>query len=114
MPSREYTNYAPHAPQGLVEGQIVSLYGDALTAGQNQIVSLNRGARDGMERGHVLALVRNGVRVVDSTDPSKPTIKLPDERHGLLFVFRVFDRMSYALILSVKDPVQAGDRFTQP
>ena len=114
VPSREYTNYAPHAPQGLVEGQIVSLYGDALTAGQNQIVSLNRGARDGMERGHVLALVRNGVRVVDPTDPSRPTLKLPDERHGLLFVFRVFDRMSYALILSVKEPVQTGDRFTQP
>jgi len=114
VPSREYTNYAPHAPQGQVEGQIVSLYGDALTAGQNQIVALNRGARDGMERGHVLALVRNGVRVVDTTDPSKPTIKLPDERHGLLFVFRVFDRMSYALILSVKEPVQTGDRFTQP
>jgi len=41
-------------------------------------------------------------------------IKLPDERHGLLFVFRVFEHMSYALILSVKDPVARGDRFTQP
>jgi nucleoid-associated protein YgaU len=114
VPAREYTNYAPHAPQGNVDGQIVSLYGDALTAGQNQIVALNRGARDGMERGHVLALIRNGTRVVDPTDPGKPTIKLPDERHGLLFVFRVFDRMSYALILSVKDPVAPGDRFAQP
>ena len=114
VPAREYTNYAPHAPQGLMEGQIVSLYGDALNAGQNQIVALNRGARDGMERGHVLALIRNGARVVDTTDASKPTIKLPDERHGLLFVFRVFDRMSYALILSVKEPVSAGDRFAQP
>ena len=114
VPAREYTNYAPHAPQGLMDGQIVSLYGDALTAGQNQIVALNRGAADGMERGHVLALVHTGARVVDSTDPSKPTIKLPDERHGLLFVFRVFDRMSYALILSVKEPVSPGDRFTQP
>jgi LysM repeat protein len=113
-PPREYTNYAPHAPQGLVEGQIVSLYGDALTAGQNQIVALNRGARDGIERGHVLALIRSGARVVDPTDPGKPTIKLPDERHGLLFVFRVFDRMSYALILSVKEPVSPGDRFAQP
>ena len=114
VPPREYTNYAPHAPQGPLEGQIVSLYGDALTAGQNQIVALNRGAKDGMERGHVLALVHTGERVVDRTDPSKPTIKLPDERHGLLFVFRVFDRMSYALILSVKEPVSPGDRFTQP
>ncbi|MDE2300886.1 MAG: peptidoglycan-binding protein, partial [Burkholderiales bacterium] len=114
VPPREFTNYAPHAPQGPMSGQIVSLYGDALTAGQNQIVALNRGAVDGMERGHVLALVRTGVRVVDATDPSRPVIKLPDERNGLLFVFRVFDRMSYALILTVKDPVKPGDRFTQP
>ncbi len=112
--AREFTNYAPHAPQGPMDGQIVSLYGDALTAGQNQIVALNRGANDGMERGHVLALVRSGERVIDRTDPGRPTIKLPDERHGMLFVFRVFDRMSYALILSVKEPVRPGDRFTKP
>lgn len=114
VPQREFTNYAPHAPASPLSGQIVSLYGDALTAGQNQIVALNRGARDGMERGHVLALWRAGEKVIDKTDPSRPTIKLPDERHGTLFVFRVFDRMSYALILSVKEPVKPGDRFTQP
>jgi len=114
LPMREYTNYAPHAPQGPIQGQIVSLYGDALTAGQNQIVALNRGAKDGMERGHVLALVRDGEHVEDKTDPSHTVIKLPDERHGLLFVFRVFDRMSYALILSVQEPVKPGDRFMQP
>lgn len=113
-PAREFSNYAPHAPQGPMSGQIVSIYGDALTAGQNQIVSLNKGAADGMERGHVLALWRTGTRVIDKTDASRPTIKLPDERHGMLFVFRVFDRMSYALILSVKDPVKPGDSFTQP
>ncbi len=51
-----------------------------------------------------------------STRPrrARPKIKLPDERHGVLFVFRVFSRMSYALILSVKEPVSPGDRFTQP
>ena len=113
-PAREFGNYAPHAPQGALAGQIVSIYGEALTAGQNQIVALNKGAADGVERGHVLALWRDGVRVIDSTDASRPTLKLPDERHGMLFVFRVFDRMSYALILSVKDPVKPGDRFTQP
>ena len=114
VPPREFTNYAPHAPASPMAGQIISLYGDALTAGQNQIVALNRGAREGMERGHVLALWRDGQKVIDQTDPSHPTIKLPDERHGMLFVFRVFDRVSYALILSVKDPVKPGDRFTQP
>ncbi len=114
MPPREFSNYAPHAPQSPIEGQIVSIYGDALTAGQNQIVALNKGSSNGIERGHVLALWSAGERVIDKTDPSRPTIKLPDERHGMLFVFRVFDRMSYALILSVKSPVKAGDKFTQP
>jgi hypothetical protein len=114
VPVREYTNYAPHPPAGPVAGQIVSIYGDALTAGQNQIVAINRGARDGMERGHVLALYRDGKVVIDPTDPARPKIKLPDEKHGFLFVFRVFERMSYALILTVKDPVSRGDRFAQP
>lgn len=114
VPAREFTNYAPHAPQGPMSGQIASLYGDALTAGQNQIVALNRGSVDGMERGHVLALLRDGVRTVDKTDPVRPTIKLPDERNGMLFVFRVFDRMSYALILSAQTPVKPGDHVSQP
>jgi hypothetical protein len=101
-------------PLGPIAGQIVSIYGAGLTAGQNQIVALNRGAVDGIERGHVLALFRDGKVVVDPTEKGRTKIKLPDERHGILFVFRVFSRMSYALILSVKDPVSPGDRFTQP
>ncbi len=112
--TQQYENYAPHAPQADMAGQIVSIYGDALTAGQNQIVALNRGASDGMERGHVLALWHDGRREIDSTDGHRTMMKLPDERHGELFVFRVFNRMSYALIMSVKEPVKVGDRFTQP
>lgn len=112
--SREFTNYAPRRPDNPLGGQIVSIYGDGLIAGQNQIVALNKGERDGVERGHVLALWRDGVNAVDSTDATRPVMKLPDERHGLLFVFRVFDRMSYALILTVQEPVKAGDRFTEP
>lgn len=114
IPARDFSTYAPHAPGMPVAGQIVSVYGEALNAGQNQIVALNRGKRDGIERGHVLALWRDGREVRDTTDPSRPVIKLPDERHGLLFVFRVFERVSYALIVSVQEPVKAGDRFTQP
>lgn len=111
----DYAPYVPHAPASPIDGSIVSVYGDALNAGQNQIVSLNKGARDGVERGHVLALWRAGQQARDTTAGTPPQlIRLPDERHGTLFVFRVFDRMAYALILDVKDPVTRGDRFTQP
>jgi len=115
VPPRDYTNFVPHAPKGAMDGRIVSVYGDSINAGQNQIVALNRGSRDGIERGHVLALWREGELASDKTVAGRPEpIRLPDERHGVLFVFSVFDRVSYALILSVRDPVKAGDRFTQP
>lgn len=114
VPERDFIRYVPHAPQGEIDGRIASIYGDGITAGQNQIVALNKGAVDGLERGHVLALWRYGSQATDDTDAQRTAMKLPDERHGLLFVFRVFDRMSYALILNVQQPVQIGDRFTQP
>ena len=115
VPQQELIAYVPHAPASPVEGHIVSIYGDGLRAGQNQVVAINRGLRDGMERGHVLALWRAGRDVVDpTTGGTKVAMRLPDERHGLLFVFRVFERVSYALVLTVQEPVRAGDRFTQP
>ena len=114
VPPRDFTAYVPRSPQGQLAGQIVSVYGDAITAGQNQIVALNRGKSGGLEEGHVLALWKDGTVRADTTDPKRPLIKLPDERHGLLFVFRTFDKVSYALILQAQQPVRSGDRFTQP
>lgn len=113
-PQRNLERYVPHAPDKPLAGQIAALYGDALNAGQNQIVALNRGKRDGVERGHVFALWRDGDAVMDKTQAKAQPIKLPDERHGVLFVFEVYERVSYALIISVKEPVKPGDRFTQP
>jgi hypothetical protein len=114
VPQQELLAYVPHAPASPVDGRIVSIYGDGLRAGQNQVVSINRGTRDGIERGHVLALWRAGAEATDTTGGARVAMRLPDERHGLLFVFRTFDRVSYALILTVQEPVSAGDRFTQP
>ena len=114
VPQQEMLAYVPRAPAGVVDGRIVAIYGDGLRAGQNQVVSINRGKRDGMERGHVLALWRTGALAADTTSAVKTPMRLPDERHGLLFVFRVFDRVSYALVLNVQEPVRAGDRYTQP
>ncbi len=114
MPPRDSAAYAPHAPAAPLDGQIVSLYGDALSAGQNQVVAINRGQRDGVERGHVLALWRAGADAVDRTGVPAQPIRLPDERAGLMFVFRVFERVSYALIVQAVEPIRVGDRFTAP
>jgi LysM domain len=114
VPQQELVAYVPRAPGQPIEGRIVGLYGDGVRAGQNQVVSINKGSRDGLERGHVLALWRAGRATTDTTSRDKAAMRLPDERHGMLFVFRTFERVSYALVLQVQEPVVAGDRFTQP
>ena len=67
-----------------------------------------------METGHVLALLREGGRIKDKTDPDKPLIKLPTERNGHAMVFRTFERVSYVLILDIRNPVRVGDRLVNP
>ncbi len=107
--------FVPRAPQEAFRGEIVSMYGSAVTfAGQNQIVSINVGRAQGLEAGHVLALLKDGDRLVDRTDTSRPSMRLPGERNGLMMVFRVFERVSYALVLDITDGVKVGDRFTSP
>ena len=114
-PPRELRSYVPRAPSSPVTGQIVSVYGNAVAwASENQIVVINRGIRDGMERGHVMAVLKDGERLRDKTDSARPDIKLPNERSGLLMVFRTFDRLSYALILQATDGIKVGDRFINP
>nr|WP_245909508.1 LysM domain-containing protein [Sphaerotilus hippei] len=104
----------PHAPAPSTQGLVVSVYGDQLTAGQDQVVSINLGRQQGMEPGHVLSLLRGGETVVDRDDPLRTKLRLPDEPNGMLFVFRVFDRVSYGLILHSAGPVRSGDRVTAP
>ena len=50
----------------------------------------------------------------DKTDEARPEIKLPDERNGLLMVFRTFEKLSYALVLEITDSVKVGDRLVNP
>jgi hypothetical protein len=114
-PPRELRNYVPHAPSSPLSGQIISIYGSAVAiAGENQVVTINRGSRDGLENGHVMALLKDGARLQDRTDSARPQIKLPNEHNGLLMVFRTFDNLSYALLLQVIDGVKVGDRFANP
>ncbi len=114
-PPRQLVSYTPRAPEKAVAGSIVSVYGSAVRfAAQNQVVVINRGTRDGLESGHVLAILKSGEVVTDRSDGKKTLIKLPDERNGLLMVFRPFEKLSYALILEITDGVKPGDRITNP
>lgn len=107
--------YSPHKPESKVNARIMSVYGGVNTGGQYSVVTLNKGARDGLEVGHVLALFRAG-RVIEARDDKgeKERIVLPDQRYGLLFVFRAFDRVAYALAMEASQPLIIGDAARNP
>jgi hypothetical protein len=115
-------NYAPHAPSVFLKGRVISIYGGlggnkVGEGGPQSIITINRGRADGIEIGHVLALYSLGGVVRDvyrDKDATEATIQLPDERAGLAFVFRVFERVSYALVMNITRPVSPLDVVQTP
>jgi nucleoid-associated protein YgaU len=116
MPLR---NYVPHEPERNVHARVMSVYSGVTHAGQNQVVSVNRGAVDGLDVGAVLQLYHKGHMVKDPNARPKifgkqETLQLPDEFSGDLFIFRVFNKISYGLIMQVNQPVVVGDVAKSP
>jgi hypothetical protein len=110
----EMFSYVPHAPDSDVEGRLIGIYRGVIETGRHNIVTLSLGARDGLERGHVLALHRDRGSVVYKEDGVKETFALPEKRYGVVFVFRVFERVSYALVMDTDGQVTIGDIVRKP
>ena len=72
-------------------------------------MTLNKGRRDGLVEGHLLAVIKTGATVRDALT-GVPT-KLPDERAGTLLVFRTYEKLSYGLVLSASRSLAVMDRF---
>jgi len=116
LPPTEFPVYAPHAPSKPVDARIVSIYGNSVVyASQNQVVVINKGQRDGLEPGHVLVIHKKGAVINDRTDSTfGEKIKIPDERNGLMMVFKTFNKLSYGLVLEITDTARVGDRLSSP
>ena len=106
--------YVPHRPELEISARIMSIYGGVSEGGAGSVVALNRGEADGVEMGHVLALFRK--RVSQDLDESHQRVSttIPDERYALAFIFRTFDRISYALVLESSKSVLIGDAARNP
>ena len=110
-------NYIPRAPATDIRARVLSTYGGVNESGSKQIITISKGRRDGVELGHVLALYSFGQTVRDRSEAlsrATTTVTLPDERNGLIFVFRVFDKVSYALVMSATQAIRAGDIARKP
>lgn len=92
----------------------MSIYGGVNEGGPGNVISLNRGTSDGMEVGHVVALYRNRVSYDIDLDGRRSSTMIPEERYALAFVFRVFNRVAYALVVESSKSVIVGDSVRNP
>lgn len=137
-PASDVRSYMPRPAKAGMNGIVMSAADNVISEiGQQQVVVINRGAREGIEVGSVFALYRTGRAVVPRSLPRSMTndearksvssvysenkkadnagpVVLPDQRYGLVFVFRVFEKVSYALIMNTSRPVNLLDIVQAP
>lgn len=104
--------YQPHAPADAVNGYIVDIHGAVAEGGPFQVVVVTLGGREGMEPGHVLRIQRQEAAQDDVVTGG--TVEIPPQDSGLAMVFRVFEKVSYALVLEAQRAVHINDRVTNP
>jgi nucleoid-associated protein YgaU len=111
--SRDITpTFQPRAPDMEVDGFMIAVDGGVSQIGTLDVVAINRGQREGMEEGHVLAIYQTGEVVWDPL--RKENVKVPDSRAGLLMVFRAFEKMSYGIVMKSNRTLAVMDRVTSP
>jgi LysM repeat protein len=117
-------NFQLRAPRSDVRGHIIDVIDGTLVVGQYEVVVINRGKRQGIDAGVVLAVDEAGI-VVPDRDASRgwsrffgstldPKVKLPDERAGTILVFKSFDRVSFGLVVGASSALRVGDVIRNP
>lgn len=113
LESRELVaRFEPSSPGNPMQGFIIAVEGGLTQIGSLDVVTLNLGQRNGLESGDVLAIYTTGVQVRDPVTGER--LQTPDVRAGVLMVFRVFDKLSYALVLKAEQALKVGDKVRNP
>lgn len=115
QPEALITAFQPHAPRTAIRGHILTVLDGVTQIGQYSVVSIDRGQDDGIEAGHVLAILQQGKSIRDTVNPVfGQTLIAPEQRAGLLMVFRTFRRISFALVVSAIRFIHIGDIVQTP
>jgi len=104
-------------------GQVISIVDGVYVAGRYQVVAINRGKRHGLAPGNALGVFYRGEEVRDRFDRGNTwmsytatydRVRLPDERSATILLFRVYDRMSYGLVVEASQSIRRGDFIAHP
>lgn len=104
--------FYPSPGEAIDKAVIMEVLGGIDKIGQFDVVALNVGEREGVETGNVFAVYNRGEVVNDPV--TNETITLPSERAGELMVFRVFNKVSYGLVMRATNVISVGDKLLSP
>jgi len=112
------SNFLPKAAQTKKIGQIIGSLTSGIQSGVSNIsatdvVLINYGIKDGIEVGDVFNVFRKGNVIIDPVN-KKSKIKLPNEFAGNMLVFKIFKKISYALIMDANQVIKVGDLTVSP
>lgn len=114
-----------------LNGQVIAVTNGVYVAGKYQVIAINRGKRHGLVPGDAISIFERGEKVYDREelvrDRHEPMvfdrnsysvnydrIRLPEERSGTVLLFRVYDRMSYGLVVESTHVMRVGDFIRHP
>ena len=107
--------FYPHSPPADLRASIISVYDGVSQVGQYQVVTLNRGGRNGVEPGQVFTVMQSNRTARDPYGSlGSGRVKLPDLKAGTLMVFKVTPKVSFALIMEATRSIQVLDKAVTP
>jgi LysM repeat protein len=115
--------YYPKVPDHKVDARVISLFDAISSSAKYQIVVVNKGEDAGLKVGNVLATYFRGGeerdkymarKTMERGEEDKLNVTLPDERSGLMMIFKVFDKVSYGLILQSTRIIRKNDAARTP
>ena len=119
--------FFPHPPkqqQKYGRLTVMSVADRYRTGGPRDVIAISGGAREGIDNGTVFSIWRRGSSTVDTIkdgldkDESltlfESKVRLPDEFTGHAMVFRTFNNVSYALVMSSIKPTLIGYELKHP
>ncbi len=107
--------FIPHAPEIAVEGKIIAVVDGVSRIGRYQTIVINRGERNGIETGHVLAVYQSGGTVRDKSKGAvSRSVNLPDVKTGIILVIRAHEKVSYALVMESESDMKLFDFVRNP
>jgi hypothetical protein len=116
-------DFVPSAPTNKdINGRVVAVVDGVYVAGKYQVLAVNRGKRDGLVPGNVLAIFDQGETVADRASASfwrrnasnYENVRLPKERSASVLLFSIHERMSYGLVVESTQVIRIGDYLKHP